>query len=481
MAIVLASVNILAYLLAPFIGAATGAATVAATLLFIGTRRGRSRLEKLLTMLLVTMPLYALPMLPGLHHVASWTTLLLVVLMIALVPHITRLSPAIVILTLVIVAFSILTGMSTAGGTEGWYYIAQFLMLSLPVVIAFTARSWIGETLDRAAADRLLQTLASTQLALALGVLVQWLLHERFGISVGSISFFAQRVTFDLTVSAYSVLSGILAIGMVLAPTLWRRGHRVMAIVLAVTAAAAIVANSARTGIVTGVLFLVIALLFPPQGTRRFGPRLALIPAGLLAWGMYEFYMSSARGTEAFGFFGDNGRLDTIGSAFDLLFSSDLNLFLGVGYADFDGLVPHNFIVETLVSSGLIAALALFALIGALLVHLRRSEWQYAVWSLLGASMFFAGFYAVKAATVVAVVMIVLRAIDDRADAAPTLDTGEADAVTEAPSGEAPAVEAPATEAPAAVEAPAVIEASAPGSRGLRRTRRDSLGTTRPS
>lgn len=410
MAFLLALINIMAYLASP----PAGFATVIVTLLIIGLRPRRSGLEKLLTLLVLTMPLYALPVLPGLHHVASWTSLLLLALLVMVIPHLRRLSPTIVVMLFIVIAFSVLTGLTAADGAEGWYYIAQFLMFIVPAVIVYEARAWTREVIDKAAVDRLLATLAATQLALAVGVLIQWLLHSRLGVSLGSISFFAERITYDLTVSAYSVLSGLLAVGIVLAPTLWRRGRWKMAVLLAVVSSFAIIINSSRTGIIVGAIVLGLAILFPPKGARRFGARLAIIPAAVLAWWMYDLYASSVRGRE--GFLDDNGRFETFRNALELMTSSDTNFLLGVGYADYDGTAPHNFFVETLVSSGVVVSGVLFLLIIGLLVYLRQTEWQYPIWALLGASMLFAGFYAVKAAAVVAILMLVMRSVDGKDD-----------------------------------------------------------------
>lgn len=407
MVFLLAIVNLAAYLVSPL----AGFGTVALTLAIIGLRRGCSRLEKVLTMLVLTMPLYALPLLPGLHHVASWTTLLLLTLVVMVIPRIQRLSPPIFVLLFILVAFSVLTGVSVADPSDGWYYLAQFLIFIIPAVLIYEARHWTREVVDTAAIGRLIGVLASTQLALAVGVIIQWLLDSRFGIALGSISFFAERVTYDLTLSAYSVLSGLLSIGIVLAPTLWRRGSWQMAVVLAVVSSFAIVINSSRTGIVVGVVVLGLAILFPPKGARRFGARLAIIPAGVLAWWMYSLYASSVRGDEEF--LDDNGRFESFRAAIENGMASDVSFLLGVGYADYEGLAPHNFFVETFVSSGAIVAAVVFALITGLLVYLRQSEWQYPIWALLGASMLFAGFYAVKAAVVIVVLMLVLRASEE--------------------------------------------------------------------
>ncbi|MEJ6554012.1 hypothetical protein PQI51_03115 [Microbacterium esteraromaticum] len=404
-------VNIMAYLIAP----PAGFATVALTLVVVASRRARSRLEKLLTMLLLTLPLYMVPLLPGLHHFISWTTILLLGLTAVSISRLRRLSPLTLFLMLVIVSFSVLTGLSTDDGSEGWYYLAQFLLLVIPPALFYESRDWVASTLDAEAVSRLFSILVFTLLATALGVIAQWQLHSRTGMIVGNISFFLQRVTYDLTVPAYSVLSGLLALGIAIAPTLWRRGRRTMSIVLATVSAFAIVVNSSRTGLVVGLLVVGLSLLFPPRGARRFVARLALIPVGVLGWWLFDYFSTAAnRGSAMQVLLDDNGRFNTFDRAFELLFSGDDTVLTGVGYANYPGTPPHNFAVETMASSGLVAAACVGMLAIGLLWYLRGTEWQYAVWSLLAASMFFSGFYAVKAAVVVAIAMIAFRAAEDK-------------------------------------------------------------------
>lgn len=405
--------NIVAYLLAPEVGAVT----IAVTLLGVAMRPRRGRLEKLLAALVLTLPLYMVPVWPGLHHFASWTTILLLLLTVASIASLRRLSPLTLLLILVITTFSILTGLSTDDGTEGWYYLAQFLLFVIPPALLYEAREWVSTTLDTAAVTRLFALLTSVLFATSLGVLVQWQLHTRLGITSGNISFFLQRVTYDLTIPAYSVLSGILALGIALAPTLWRSGRWKMAIVLAVTSAFAIVINSSRTGLVVGLIVLGAALLLPPRGARRFGARLMIIPAAVLGWWLLDYFIASAnRGTTAQVLLDDNGRFDTFRRAFNMLFSNETTQLVGLGYANYPGIPPHNFVVETMASSGLVVATCVGLMALGLLVFLRGSEWQYAVWSLLGASMLFSGFYAVKAAVIVVILMIAFRSVDLRND-----------------------------------------------------------------
>ncbi|MFJ2506339.1 hypothetical protein [Microbacterium sp. NPDC087592] len=408
MSFLMALASIMAYLVAP----PAGVFVVVCTIVFVAAKKGRTKLEKTLTLLVLTMPLYMLPVIPGLHHIASWTTILTLALIGLLAANLRRFSPIMAILLLILVSFSVLTGMSTAEGIEGWYYLVTFLLLVVPIVLVYEARDWVREQLDADSVNRLLTTLAGVQLALAVGVLIQWQVHTRLGIIIGEIGFFNVRVTYDLTISAYSVLSGLLAVGIVLAPTLWRRGRWKMAILLAAVSGFAIVINSSRTGLVVGVAVLGLSLLFPPRGVRRIGARLAIIPAAGLAWWLFDSYESSARGSMATGLFDENGRFETFDRAFRQLFANDMTAIIGLGYADYKGVPPHNFIVETMASSGVVTAAIVVLLAAGMLIYLRGSEWQYPVWALLGSSMLFSGFYAVKGAMVIAVLMIAFRAAE---------------------------------------------------------------------
>ena len=398
--------NVVAYMVNPTLGFVLTSATV----LVILSRPGRAPLDKLITALVITMPMYAIPIIDGLHHIFSWSTFLLFMLTIYAAAHVQRISSIAFVTVLPIVAFTIATHFLNDNAGEGAYYIIQFLLFVLPLVVVYSCRDWVATVIDRDAAQRLLRTLASTLIACALGVFIQAFVHTTTGNIIGSVSFFRNRVSYDLTMNAYSVLSVILSVGLVLAPSLFRRGLWLQGTMLIVFCGGAILVNTSRSGLVIGSLVLLISLLFPPAGINRILPRLALIPAAGFVYWLYKSYAASARGTRSL--FDDNGRATTYDQALATIGSDLPTLLLGIGYNSvaYTSMSPHNFLLETVLRSGLIVSIAFATLAIGLLKFLSRTEWQYSVWVFLGGGMLFAGLYAVKAAVIVTVVMVVLGA-----------------------------------------------------------------------
>ena len=131
--------------------------------------------------------------------------------------------------------------------------------------------------------------------------------------------------------------------------------------------------------------------------------------------------MGLDRFSSSSGVFDDNGRFQSYANALSIFGEKIQNVFVGLGYGyDFATNLntnPHNFIVETLVKSGVIVSVILFIWIGAILVRLRSSDWFFLLLSLLLGSMFYSGFYAVKVFTVVAVFGIIAQACAPREEA----------------------------------------------------------------
>ena len=401
-------VNLTGYMVNPTLGFATTMVTV----LFVFVRARGSQFEKLLTLLIMTMPLYGLPMFSGIHHAFSWTTLLLLALSVYAAAHMQRVAPAVCVPLVVIAALTVATHIFNGSGTEGIYYIAQVLLFVLPASIVYLSRDWIVTVVGSHAIPRLLNTLAATLMACGLGVFLQVIVHRTTEVTIGSVSFFANRISYDLTLNAFSVLSVILAIGFVIVPVLIRRGSWLQGLALAAVSGGAILLNTSRSGLFVGLLVLLVSLLFPAGGGKQMLLRLVFFPAAIFAYWLYALYSGSGRGVQDF--FDDNGRFETFAHALTTLATNPITLFFGAGYnsSAYAAMSPHNFLIESLLRSGLIVFLAVFILIAGLLRYLWRTEWQYPVWVLLAGGMLFAGFYAVKAAVVVAIVMLVLRAAD---------------------------------------------------------------------
>lgn len=311
-----------------------------------------------------------------------------------------------------IVSFTVATHVLNGGGAEGAYFVAQILLFVLPVAVVYSSRTWVVTAIDRDTTLRLLHAISGTVMACGFGVFVQAIIHRSTGVVVGSVSSFADRFSYDLTVNAYSVLSVILAVGLVLGPILVRRGYWAQGLTLAVVSGGAILVNTSRSGLLVGSAVLLISLAVPVRGVSRILPRLAIIPGAIFAYWMFSLYSESNRGVADF--LDDNGRFKTFEDALAAIGTDPASLLMGKGYnpTAYVGTLPHNFLLETLLSSGMIVLIAVLVLIIGLWRFLAQSEWKYPFYIFLAGGMLFAGFYAVKAAVIVTILMIVFRAAD---------------------------------------------------------------------
>lgn len=379
--------------------------------LIVAQTKRMSPLEKLAILLIASMPFYMTPILPGLHFLASWTTVLLVLITLYLASKVKQTTPGVVLALLLFVSTPFLSDGWASGPVAASYYSVQLALFAFPLSTVYFARSWVAQNLPPVGRERILGGLIGTLMAMAIAVIIQWALYTFFGISIGSISSFLQRTSFDILIPAFSVTSALLGIGTALAGSLWRGHRRLQAVALVVISNIAIIVNSSRIGLISGFLALTVSLFFPPRGFPRASSRLAIFPA-LCLGAVFASELLTQGGRGGIGLLDDNGRFETYINGLEQLARDPLVTLIGEGYTSGETMAPHNFFLETLVRSGIPAGLCILILTAGILFYLRGSEWIYPCIGLLIASMAFTGFYAVKAAAAIAVVMVILKAAD---------------------------------------------------------------------
>lgn len=406
---ILSLIGIGGYLVSPALGFVA--------MIFVGGfifLRGRTVfLEKILTFLIISIPLYMTPVISGLPPFFSWTTLGLLVVSVYLFNYRAPISVVSAYVFLLFGLATLIMVFNSPAPQSEVYYAAQLILFVVPALIVFAARDKAATLFAPGASRRLLISLAAAIGALGVGVLAQWQIHLLTGLELGQISYFRSRTSYDLLIPAYSVLSGILALGLPLGPILWRRSAKTLGLVLPILSSIAILINSSRTGLIAGAVTLLLILLFPPNYISRTASRLAVIPViGLLGLA-YAAMINSPRfvGRD---FLDDHGRFETFRAGWNAVTSGPMYLFFGYGYAAYPETVPHNFIVETFVSSGLMVLIIFLGWLTRFGVYLKGSSWFFLPFSLLAGSMFYSGFYAVKAFTIVLVVAILCKALDDK-------------------------------------------------------------------
>lgn len=407
-AFVLSLACICAYLISPVMGAAVTLGTVG----YVSFKKGVRPLEKLIYLGVVTLPLYMTPVIPGLPPLFSWTTLFLICASGLVLTRQKVLSTTLIFGMFLLVGATSINSIESQQPAE-FYYFVQIVLFIIPPVIFLEARRILPFELSTDFTQRALGTLAGTVIAMGVGVLIQWIAYNQLGLKLGYISLFKARTTFDLLIPAYSVLSGILSIGMVLGPIVWRRKSVLVGSILVVLSGVAILINSSRTGLAAGAVSLLLIILFPPRGVTKTSSRLAIIPAAGILYFFFQKMLNSSRFKSA-GVLDANGRYETFEAGKDLLHGKIEHVLFGVGYSDYPTIPPHNFMLETLVCSGLISAVVIFWYVGKICWELRGTDWFFPLLSLLLSSLLFSGFYGVKAFPIVAIVCIAMKAYEDR-------------------------------------------------------------------
>lgn len=391
-----------AYLISPWGGVVVMALVVAGILL----KTGRSTLEKILLLLIISWPLYTNPVIPGLPVIASWTTVSLLFFCLYAIRIRSVIQPWDLYL---LFAWMLATGVAlfnSKGGVTETYYVVQFFVFFFPAVLAFLHRHELANKLEAEASHRLFSAFVVVLLATATGVFIQYLAYKFLGMQVGHVGFFKNRVTFDVLVPAYSALSAVLAPGLAVAPVLWLRKNYALAVASPLICGLAILINSSRTGLLAGLLGMAIFILYPSRGVNLGRSVLLLIPAsGFAIWILQKMLGASRfKGASAFA---SNGRFETYqdGLAF---WTEDLRFILfGRGYAQYPTTPPHNFLLETLVCSGIVVLVLVMVWLVRFIASMARVDWMYPTLTLLVAGLLFSGFYNVKALTILLVCGII--------------------------------------------------------------------------
>lgn len=392
-------IAIVAYLFNPFAGFG-----VFCTLALLNYSLGEGDyLFRSLKLLIISLPLYMTPILPGLPVLGSWTTVMLIVVSTQLLNKRLRFKPLDLYLWAVFCLSSVVTILLSFGAIKEVYYTVQIALLFLPPSLALLACKSGRCPATKKENQNLLFPLAGAVAATAVGVLIQWVLHNRFGVSVGHIAFFQNRVTYDLLIPAYSAVSALLSIGLPMGPVLWRAGKPVAAIALPLLSGIAILVNTSRTGFVAGVFGLLIVLLFPPHRENRLHDLLLLVPTGGFMLWLFGKVANLSR-FQSSNLWSGNGRLETYVSGYELWTQYPRYVLFGRGYADYPTTPPHNFLLETLVCSGLVVTMALAVWLLRFATTTWGTYWCHLFFTYAAASMFFSGFYNFKPLAILLVV-----------------------------------------------------------------------------
>jgi len=405
-------VTSLAYMFSGVLGFTVFLCTVAV----VARAKNRNSMEKLFVLMLLTLPIYMTPVLPSLHSIYSWNTLVILIFIVQLIRKGNHPSGKSITLfaVLLIVAFFSLTGEKIT--LYHFYYTAQFLLSLILVLLAFSRREWIQNKIAKDGAMRLVNDLGSVVTGFALTILIQFFSLTIMDIRMGNVSFFSDRISFDANFFVYSGASSILGIGILLSLFQLSKGAYLRGAALALSCFIAIPMNSSRSGLliafVVGILYL--------AGSRRSlnlgtGVKVSiLMTAGALVAALAFIFPNSRVFNQAF-FLNDNGRIDLMVAAVNGIFSGVGPFLLGSGITR-ETQLAHNFVLETIYVFGALFTFLVAFFLAPVIRYLFQSELGFVALGVVLASFLFSGFHAFRPAMVIIVILVSLpRELDWKA------------------------------------------------------------------
>ena len=120
------------------------------------------------------------------------------------------------------------------------------------------------------------------------------------------------------------------------------------------------------------------------------------------------FILSNSR-KDMHSFFSDNQRSLTYAYACDLIFNNPISFLIGNGLdsGNYDKMMPHNFILETLTTCGILFSSIIFVCFYKLIVFLKYTKYKLLIFHIIIGSMFITCFQGNPFTTIIIILAII--------------------------------------------------------------------------
>lgn len=392
-----------------------------ATIIFFGIitiNEGKNKEEKILNLLILSLPLHSISILGyKLNHAFSWPILLLSIVLINNIY--TILKNKIMIKKGYIIGFLIFCIVLALSNyrfdiINSTREIGQIMIMCLPILTTFICKEQYTLKLDQGYFKRGLLKIESVIVATAIATIYQFTMYEFGNFNLGEITIFNNRIIYDLIFKAYSVLSLFLSLGVIIVinniieliiqrkitfKIFIEKAIKLLIIV------GAIFINTSRTGILAAILTTFIIMCnFLKVMTKK--QRKVIIVLFIIVSVFLIIFFSLSR--KDMTFFNDNGRFLTYKNALDFIFESPINFILGCGLyeGNYSHMLPHNFILELMTTSGVIITTISIYLIYKLIRFIKDSKYKFLFYNILIGSMFITCFQGNPFATIIGIFAI---------------------------------------------------------------------------
>lgn len=203
--------------------------------------------------------------------------------------------------------------------------------------------------------------------SLAISVILQYILYNYYGVIKGKVVIYPNRIAFASIFSDFSFLSLLFAS----TASLFIKLENIYDLLLFLLFSTASVLTSARTGIVSLVITLIIYLTNKSKGISFWKISFLMISIYLII----QKWLATLRHSESL--FNPTGRIESYAFAFHIIKS---NMIWGVGlgvdaYKKFYLMtIPHNMVIQLLVQTGVIVTVIFILFLASILFRIYKSQ-----------------------------------------------------------------------------------------------------------
>lgn len=400
---------IISYLINDYLGFACS------TLIFIIllSEKKCSLIEKIIDMLIISMPLHSISVFgEKVNHMLSWPIIFLSIItiynIIVIIKYKIKIPIKIIILSVVSLMLLVISNIRFNILT-GTIEIIQILIMALPILTTFICKDKLKTRTQFI--NGLLKKIEEIVLATAIGVVFQFALYKIFDTVTGNITIFPNREVYDLFFKAYSVLSVYLGIGIVIKVIKMIKKISIVDVIEVLLILAAIVINSSRTGLLAAILTILILVNVKIKGRKR-----VIIDISIIVMGLITFCILTYTRNDITNFFNSNSRFETYEYGIKLTLKSLESFLLGNGLDlnNYNEIIPHNSIIETITMCGIPFALLIIYSITKLLSYIKKTDYRFIIYHILISSMFITCFQGNPFTTILIIIAIISEMTEDK-------------------------------------------------------------------
>lgn len=374
-------------------------------------------LNKIIISLILSVPIFQISFLGDrIHHLFSWFMIYLVVLIMYLFNNFIRekirFSKLPLLLVSISLAIIIINNILSDYYKENLVEFIQILLMVIPILIVYQQKKYLVNKINDDTKQLWIKFINVSIVATAIATIIQYFLHTKMGIIVGNVSIHNARTIYDLLFKGSSVLSIYLGIGIVLNMNEFLDVHKIKNILIIFISMLGIMVNSSRTGLVVAAIVCILILAIKSRKSiKNFSIATVTLMFGIIIFYFAAQYILQNRAID--GFLGDNGRFETYIHGLKTIGENVRNFLFGIGLSslNYDFTLPHNFVLQTMLTMGIIVTVIWIILICYILKYVNKIDFRYILWHIFISSMFVTSFQDMSFITLYIILAILLTPI----------------------------------------------------------------------